>query len=170
MITEFGANNDYKAITNVLNDANRQAIGWMYWTYSAGHEITSLLLSKPALGDTNAQALVYNPTQALTGGNVNQTKLTILAQPYPQVIAGVPQPWTFDKSTLTFSYSTQKADGSGRFPAGSQTVISAPTVVYPNGYKVTVTGGHVVSAPNANQLLIESNDGADTVSVVVKPA
>ena len=35
---------------------------------------------------------------------------------------------------------------------------------------VSVTGGHVVSAPNAPQLTVAADDGATTVDVVVAPA
>jgi endoglycosylceramidase len=58
----------------------------------------------------------------------------------------------------------------GSFPAGSQTTISVPSVEYPNGYDVVVTGGHVVSAPDAPELVIASDNGASTVSVEVIPA
>jgi hypothetical protein len=45
----------------------------------------------------------------------------------------------------------------GCFPAGSQTTISVPSVEFPDGYQVSVTGGEVVSAPNAAELVIASN-------------
>jgi endoglycosylceramidase len=35
---------------------------------------------------------------------------------------------------------------------------------------VSVTGGEVVSAPNAAELVIASNTGASTVSITVSPA
>jgi endoglycosylceramidase len=35
---------------------------------------------------------------------------------------------------------------------------------------VSVTGGEVVSAPNASDLIIASNAGASTVAVTVSPA
>jgi endoglycosylceramidase len=71
---------------------------------------------------------------------------------------------------LQFTYSTQEVDGLGNFPAGSQTTISVPNVEFPDGYTVSVTGGEVVSAPNAADLVIASNSGASTVSVTVSPA
>jgi endoglycosylceramidase len=42
-----------------------------------------------------------------------------------------------------------------------------PAVQFPNGYSVNVTGGHVVSAPGAPQLIIASDGGATAVDVVV---
>ena len=114
---------------------------------------------------------MFDPAQAPTDGNVNTSNLATLSTPYPQVIAGTPNAWSFADGTLTFSYSTEKADGSGPFAAGSQTVISVPAGQFPNGYQVSVTGGHVVPTTGP-VLVIASDTGATTVSVVVsgKPA
>ena len=60
-------------------------------------------------------------------------------------------------------------DGSGSFAAGSLTTISVPAIEYPNGYTVSVTGGHVTSASDAPQLVVAADDGATTVQVVVTP-
>jgi endoglycosylceramidase len=96
--------------------------------------------------------------------------LDTLADPYPQVISGTPTSFSFQNGTFDFSYSTAEADGLGSFAAGSQTTISVPAVEFPNGYDVSVVGGHVVSAPDAPELVIASNAGASTVSVVVTAA
>jgi endoglycosylceramidase len=113
---------------------------------------------------------VYNPELPPVGANVNTANLATLAEPYPQVISGTPNSWSFDNGTFQFSYSTDKVDGLGSFPTGSQTTISVPSVEFPNGYQVSVTGGEVVSAPNAPELVIASDAGANTVNVVVSPA
>jgi endoglycosylceramidase len=63
------------------------------------------------------------------------------------VISGIPDSCSFDNGTFQFSYSTEEADGLGSFLAGSQTTISVPSVEFPDGYQVSVTGGEVVSAP-----------------------
>jgi endoglycosylceramidase len=83
------------------------------------------------------------------------------------VISSTPSSWSFDNGTFDFTYSIEEADGLGSFPTGSQTTISVPTVEFPNGYEVSVTGGQVVSAPDAPERVIASNAGASTVTVVV---
>jgi endoglycosylceramidase len=160
-MTEFGATSDQTAIAAPMQGANQNLIGWTEWAYTSQGDITTTA-SPPS-----SESLVFNPELPPTGANVNTANLDTLAQPYPQVISGTPNSWSFTNGTFDFSYSTEEADGLGDFPAGSQTTISVPTVEFPNGYTVAVTGGEVVSAPNAPELVIASDSGASTVSVVV---
>jgi endoglycosylceramidase len=160
-MTEFGATSDQSELSAPMQGANDNLIGWTEWAFSGQGDITTTA-SPPS-----SESLVYNPELPPTGSNVNTANLDTLAEPYPQVISGTPNTWSFDNGTFDFSYSTEEADGLGSFPAGSQTTISVPAVEFPDGYTVSVTGGEVVSAPNAPELVIASNAGASTVSVVV---
>jgi endoglycosylceramidase len=160
-MTEFGASSDETGISASMQAANGNLIGWTEWAYSGQGDITTTA-SPPS-----SESLVYNPELPPTGTNVNTANLDTLAEPYPQVISGTPNSWSFDNGTFDFSYSTEQADGLGSFPAGSQTTISVPAVEFPNGYEVSVTGGQVVSAPDAPELVIASDNGASTVTVVV---
>jgi endoglycosylceramidase len=159
-LDEFGATSDTAQLVTEMRPADRNQVSWTVWAYTGKGDITTS-------GDRDAESLVYDPAQPPTDDNVNTSNLATLAAPYPQVISGIPNTWSFANGAFKFSYSTEKADGSGSFAAGSQTIISTPAVEFPNGYQVTVTGGHVVSDPNAPQLVIASDDGAGTVSVVV---
>jgi endoglycosylceramidase len=152
MITEFGNTTNTGTITDTLNEANEQGFGWLYWNYSP--------------------LVVHDLDQPPTGDNVDTSVLATLAQPYPQVISGTPDSWSFDSDsgTFHFSYSTAMADGQGHFGDGSQTTISVPRSEYPDGYQVQVSGGHVTSDPNVPVLTIASDDGANTVTVTVSPA
>ncbi|MCV7177375.1 cellulase family glycosylhydrolase [Mycolicibacterium sphagni] len=160
-MTEFGASSTQGVITASMDPADQFLMGWTEWAYSSVGDTTTS--ASPA----SLESLVYDPSLPPTGDNVNTANLATLAQPYPQLISGTPNAWSFENGIFQFSYSTEKVDGSGNFAAGSQTTISTPAVEFPNGYQVTVTGGHVVSAPNAAQLVIASDDGATTVGVVV---
>ncbi|CAJ1499101.1 cellulase family glycosylhydrolase [[Mycobacterium] holstebronense] len=157
-LSEFGATNNLGAIGASLNASNKWLFGWSEWAYTGG-DITS--------ASPNDQALVIDLSKDPVGDNVNWDKLDALSQPYPQAISGIPTSLSFNNGVFSFSYSTDQADGSGPFAAGSQTTISVPTSQYPNGYTVNVTGGHVTSGPNASQLIIAS-DGASTVTVTVR--
>ncbi|MHA3020697.1 cellulase family glycosylhydrolase [Mycobacterium sp. BMJ-28] len=160
-MTEFGSSINQSSINRTVTPADHDLIGWTEWSYS-----------NTGFGgiDGTPEWLVNDPSQPLVGDNVNTATLATLSKPYPQLVAGTPGGFSFDKGTFQFSYSTERVDGLGQFAAGSQTVIAVPAVQYPNGYRVTVTGGHVVSAPNASQLVIASDGGANTVVVTVSAA
>jgi endoglycosylceramidase len=163
-MSEFGARSDQLQLTAPMQTADQNLIGWSEWAYSSQGDTTTTA-SPPSV-----ESLVYNPEDPPVGSNVNTGNLDILAEPYPQEISGTPDSYSFDNGTFQFSYSTEEADGLGSFPTGSQTTISVPTVEFPDGYQVMVTGGEVVSAPNAADLVIASNAGANTITVTVSQA
>ena len=148
VITEFGNTRYVPSLTTTFDEANRHGYGWMFWNYGL--------------------ALNQNLHDPLTGDQADNPVVVALSQPYPQTIAGTPESWSFADSTFRFSYSTEMADGTGHFGTGTQTEIAVPKIIYPDGYQVSVTGGHVVSGANAAVLVIAS-DGTGTVSVVVTP-
>ena len=161
LMTEFGGTSSLPEITQNLvsapmNAADQHDMGWDEFLFSGTAN--------------NGQSLVYNPELPPTGDNVNTADLQTIAEPYPQETSGTPGSYSFENGVFQYSYSTAAVNGSGDFPAGSQTTISVPTVEFPDGYTVSVTGGEVVSAPDATHLVIASNAGASTVSVTVTPA
>jgi endoglycosylceramidase len=164
-MTEFGnlyssASDQTDTLASELG-ANQNLIGWTDWAYTGQGDIT---------GSPDSEWLINDPELAPTGDNVNTAALQALAEPYPQTISGTPESFSFTNGTFQFSYSTAQADGLGSFPAGSQTTISVPTVEFPSGYDVSVTGGQVVSGPDAPELVIASDNGASTVTVTVTAA
>lgn len=160
LVTEFGATDDLANLSDMVARADRNRVGWMEWAYT-GNDKTS---SSP-----NGQALVFDPSRPPTGDNVNAAKLKVLAEPYPQAVAGTPTSWSFSSGTFRLSYSTVRPNGAGSFPAGSETDIAVPAVHYPNGYSVQVTGGIAASAPNATTLCILSSPTASMITVTVTP-
>ena len=161
LMTEFGATSDLANLAGDVAKADRNMLGWTEWAYS-GNDKTS---SSP-----DGQALVLDPSQPPTGANVLTAKLKTLAEPYPQAVAGTPRSWSFTGGTFTLTYSTARADGTGTFPAGAITSVAVPAIQYPNGYAVTVSGGHVISAPNASTLQVASDPAAGTITVTVTAA
>jgi endoglycosylceramidase len=159
MLTEFGDTSEADVLETQMAAANKLRVGWQEWQYTSVDDPTSF----------NDEWLVKDPSKPLTGDNVDFAKLKVLSQPYPQLISGVPTSWSFEDGEFAFSYSPQKASGGGAFAPGSQTTVSVPPIIYPNGYQVSVTGGTVVSAPNAPVLVIASGSGSGDISVTVKP-
>ena len=163
-MTEFGATNSQALITPSLQSADQNDLSWTEWAFTGQNDITTTA-NPPSI-----ESLVYNPADPPVGDNVNTANLATLAEPYPEQVAGTPGSYSFDNGTFQFTYSTAMVNGQGSFAPGSETTISVPSVEFPDGYAVSVTGGEVVSAPNAAELVIASNSGASTVSVTVTPA
>jgi endoglycosylceramidase len=162
LLTEFGATSDTANLSEVVTLADKQMMGWTEWAYT-GNDITS---SSP-----QGQTLVVDPALPPTGSNVLTAKLKALAEVYPQAIAGIPIVFGNANGIFTLTYSTKNVTAAlGNFPAGSETDVAVPAIQYPSGYLVTVTGGHVVSAPNATTLRIVSNAGTSTITITVKTA
>jgi endoglycosylceramidase len=161
--TEFGATNDFAELERVATAADEQMVGWLYWQYSGVGDITTT--------GPNDEAIVLDPAKPPSGDNVDFGKLNILERPYPQVVAGTPQSYGFDPATRTFDlrYSTERADGSGRFGKNSQTEVFVPAIQYPDGYSVSVTGARVIGNKDDDVLRLHKCGGADTVEVQVAP-
>ena len=160
LLTEFGATNDAGVLSSVVSAAERDRVGWLQWAYCGCGDPT---------GSPSVEGLVNSASAAPTGSNVNTAMLDALAVPSPELVAGTPDSYSYDPSThvFTLSYSTERADGTAAFGAGSETSVSVPAVQYPGGYQVTAAGARVVSAGGV--LTLASCPGATTVSVTVQP-
>ena len=159
-MTEFGATNDTGILGEDVAAAASAKVGWMMWAMCyCGDPTTS----------SSSEGLVNDLTQAPSGSNVNTGMLDALAVPHPDLVSGTPAGYGYDASTQVFrlTYSTERADGTGAFAAGSRTSVSVPAVQYPSGYHVTVAGGTAVSTGGVLQ--VASCPGAATVTVTVSP-
>ena len=92
----------------------------------------------------------------------------MLALPHPDEVAGTPLPRS-PPGGYRFSWSTARAAGHGRFPAGSITSVFAPRSILPHGYRVSARGARVVSRPNAPLVELASLPGATRISVRIVP-
>ena len=158
LMDEWGNTTDTTVLERMAAEADAHMTGWSYWAY------------EDCCG--SAAAIVQNGAEPPTSpGNLNMAVLDALVRPYPQAVAGTPEGWSFDPASKIFllTYSTARV-GGGAFPTGTLTQVEVPPLQYSTGYSVTVTGGRVVSAPNAPELLVASNPGAGTVAVTVTPS
>lgn len=162
LMTEFG-DPKYSLISAMVRRDDRNMVSWLEWSYCPCHDPT---------GAATKNRFINNPARPPAGSNLNLAALRILAEPYPQVIAGKPRSWGFNPATKTFQlrFSTARTSGHGRFPAGSPTEISTPPFVYDRHYGVHVIGGAIASAPGASVLRIASCPGARRVTVIVRPS
>jgi endoglycosylceramidase len=164
--TEFGATDDLTQITDVINTADQERMGWLYWAfYSTGNPAT------PMTETINPQeGIVVDPSQPPTEANLKVAKLDVLDRPYPFLTSGTPTSWNFNTSTNVFTYTYSTTPVSGSPPLGDPSVVVVPQRLFPNGYAAAVTGATVTSPPNAMGLTLQTNAGATSVTVVVSPA
>ncbi len=176
MLSEFGATDDLGTIRRNVSEADQHMVSWEYWHYCECLD--------PTTSGSGMQAIVIDPNQPPAGANVKQSKLDVLSEPYPQVVAGTPTSFGFDPSTRRFSlaYSTKGPSGK-KFATRlrkrhshrraktkfRQTQIFLPRDHYPAGYTVTVRGGGIASKRNANLLRIVACPRKPKVSVTVVP-
>jgi endoglycosylceramidase len=172
MLSEFGATDDIGSIHSNVQQADRHMVSWEYWHYCE--------CSDPTTTGTGAQAVVIDPTQPPRGANVKQPKLDVLAEPYPQVVAGTPTSYAFDQATRRFQLAYKTRGPTGKTFArrarrrthakSRQTQIFVGHGHYPSGYSVSVTGGGIASKPNARLLRVIACPRRRNVAVTVSPA
>ena len=164
LLSEFGSTDNLTTLARVEDEADAQLVPWTEWAYCGCADPTGSI--PPA-----TEGLVLDPRSAPTGANVKSAKLAVLARPHPAAVAGTPLRLRFDASTrkLTFSWSSSRAAGHGSYRAGSCTSLFLPAAVYPKGYRVSVRGARVASAPSAGLLELDSLAGATRFTVTVTP-
>jgi endoglycosylceramidase len=163
LLSEFGATDDPDVITRMTALADRYMSSWQWWHYCACDDPTTS-------GPGNVQAIVADPSLPARGANVLRDKLALIERPYPRAVAGTPLRFGFDPTTREFTlvYSA-RAPGGTRLPRDLDTAVFTAPIHYPDGYRVHVTGGRVVSKPDARMLRIERRRGAGEVTVTLAP-
>ena len=144
---EFGATDNPALLGQLTADANQLLVGWTYWQWRYYQDPTG-----------SSDEAVVNDDGTL------KANAAVLAQPYPQAVAGIP---------TTFSYDA--ASGRFRLLYVPNPKVRAPTVVsYPSvisgrwgGYCATVRGGTIVSRPGAPRILVTNGAGASGVGLDV---
>lgn len=163
LLSEFGATDDAATLNGVIGQARERLIGWQYWSYCGCDD--------PTTQNQREQGIVADPTVAgpVTAEAVNAEKLAILAAPHARAVAGAPTEARWDAQARTYvtSWEPMRVDGLGRFAPGAVSEIAVPAANFPDGYAAEVSGGRVVSEPNAARLLVEST-GEAPVTVTVR--
>jgi endoglycosylceramidase len=162
LMDEWGATSSVSDLHTMVSLADQHMVPWTEWAYCLCHDPTTT---------GQDQGIVQEASSPPSGENLNSATRDALVEPYPQVIAGTPLSWGFDResATFSFSYSTLAADGTRSFRSGSVTQIATPRLSYPGGYAVHVSGGRTVSRPGAKVLRVASCPAAKEVSVTAAP-
>ena len=129
VLTEFGSTTKTDVIRRAAALADRHRAGWLEWTY----------FSNGRTDNPNTPSLVRDPTRPLRGDNVDAAQRAALVRPYARAVAGIPQRIAFDQATRRFILRYRPSAGSR-----ATTLIDVPALVYPQGHRVTVSGGTIV--------------------------
>lgn len=163
LLTEYGATDDLETLERVTNLADEHMVGWQEWHYCACGEPTSQV-------SADVQALVKDPAKPPRGKNLKRAKLRVLDRPYPQVVAGTPESYSFDRETGTFQlrYSTTLPSGR-RARRRLATEVYVPRIHYRGRYRVKVKGARRLSKPRARILVLKRRPRAATVTLKLTP-
>lgn len=159
LLTEFGSSTDVGDIHEILSLADSHSISWLEWAYCDCGDPT---------GSGQKEAMVFDTHKAPSGSNIDHATLRLLDEPYAQLVSGTPQSSSYDAASDVFSlrFSTTSPAGHA-FVAGARTSIYTSPLHYPHGYRVTVTGGHVVGDASGPHLVVAQDAGAHTVTVTI---
>jgi endoglycosylceramidase len=163
LMTEYAATDDLQKIEKVAGLADEHMVGWQQWHYCDCDD--------PTTTGTGIQSIVSDAHKPPRGENLNRGKLKASSRPYPQVVAGTPERWSFDPESEEFelSYSARTPDGR-TLPRRLETEVFIPPVHYHGRYRVRVEGATVTSRRGARRLRLRRSRGAKRVTLTVEPA
>ena len=139
LLTEFGATDAKSVLMPMLERADRTMVSWTEWHYCGCDDPTTA-------GPGAKQAIVLDPARPPAGDNLKAVTLDQLVRPYPQVVAGTPESWSYADGTFRARWTAGKGE--------SELVL--PARVYPNGYAAQVQGGSITSAKGAGLLRVQA--------------
>jgi endoglycosylceramidase len=157
LMTEFGATERTDTMERLAAAADRNMVGWHYWTYSnvfAGNDFIST-------------SLIEDLDLPPTPDNIKQPAMDALARPYPQVVAGTPSGWSWDASSKVFTLRHSTTTPSGERLRRGESEVFLPARHFPDGYQARAEGAVVLSEPGARVLRLRNCTGARRVSLTV---
>ncbi len=148
-VSEFGATSSVPLLQALTADLDRDLVGWAYWSWRYYRDPT---------GSTAEGLLRHDGTLKPTA--------RVLAETYPQAVAGWPLEIRDDPAT-----------GSFELRYVPNPAVHAPTVLFVSPYAEdggracpVADGGRVAAAPQPDHLLVWNDPGARLVEVELSPA
>src|SRR5439155_9086720 len=150
LLTEFGATDAKSVLMPMVERADKNMVSWTEWHYCGCDDPTTS-------GPGAKQAIVLDPAKPPTGDNLKTVTLDQLVRPYPQVVAGTPESWSYADGTFKARWTARSGESE----------IALPARVYPKGYAAQVQGGSTTSAKGARVLRVRACGGTPEVAVTV---
>jgi endoglycosylceramidase len=159
MLTGYRLGKDETQYADFTDMLGSRFIPWNYYTFRG-------------MPDPGAESsgILIDPTKPAADDNAKAQRMDAMVVPYPQLIAGTPKQWSFDRATrmVRFTYSTQPVSAN-RPCARAATEIFVPARQYPQGYFAEVRGAKIISSPTSAWLVLRHLRSAREVSVTIRP-
>jgi endoglycosylceramidase len=152
LLTEFGDVHEARIHERVTDLADEFMVGWTVWGWFRA-----------------AGQIKIDPAKPPTPDNLHQDVLAAVVRPFPRVIAGTPESYSYDRESKRFRarWTTTLPGGA---PAGDAvSEVFVPPLHYGAGFRVAVTGGEQVGS-GAQLVVVRACRGAAAVSVEVTDA
>jgi endoglycosylceramidase len=154
LMTEFGDTRDAEIHQRMADLADDFMVGWTQWAYIG----------------SGGGPLIQDPAKPPAGANIDQDMLAALVRPYPQVVAGTPERFGFDRQAKRFTlrFTTRLANGG---PAGGRrTEVFVPRLHYPRRYRAELAGGELIGGLGTDLLVLRACPGRAAVELTVTAA
>ncbi|MEN8184407.1 MAG: cellulase family glycosylhydrolase [Myxococcota bacterium] len=148
IVTEFGASIDSTLLARHTARFDGAIVPWMMWAYN--------------------ESIIRDSSQPAGLDNVRSLDaLAALVRPYPMAVTGTPTVIAFDPVTGVFDLAYSTTTPNGGRSRHQTSVVFVPALHYPDGYRVEVDGGRVISRACADRLLVQAHPSAEVVTVRV---
>ena len=132
VMSEFGANREYKQWEPILQIADDLLTSWIYWTYINNPIYAFAETGGTLPPDQRLQGIVYDSRKDLSiKGNTSREVRDVLSRPYPKVTPGIPNRWTVDKD-FCYDFIVNSSKNKNKL------VIATPKTFFKNGYTINI--------------------------------
>jgi endoglycosylceramidase len=153
LMTEFGDTEDAGIHGRMTDLADEFMVGWTQWAY---------------IGSAGGQ-LIRDPAKPPMGDNIGQEVLAALVRPYPQVVAGTPQRFAFDREDRRFTLVFATRLPAGRPARGRRSEVFVSRLQYGRRYRVVLARAELTGGLDTQRLVLRSCPGAQVVELTVMP-
>ena len=150
LMTEFGDVQDATIHRRMTELADEFMVGWTVWGWFRA-----------------AGQIKQDPAKPPTPDNLNQDVLAAVVRPYPRVVAGTPQHYSFDPETKRFDASFSTRMPNGRRARRRRSEIYVPRLHYGRDYKLVVRGAEVTRGFGRQRIELRACRGSKNVEVTV---
>jgi endoglycosylceramidase len=149
LMTEFGDVHDAQIHARVTDLADEFMVGWTVWGwFRAGGQIKK------------------DPAKPPTPDNLHEDVLAAVVRPFPRIVAGTPESYSYDRATKRFSARWTTTLPGGGPAGGAESEVFVPALHYGPEYRVALTGAEQVGG--GGQLFgVRACAGAAAVTVEV---